>query len=148
MVEGIAQLTKKLTKDVPARVHAAARAAMEQGADETVAMMKRLVPVKEGDLRDSIGWTWGEAPAGAMILGTVQGRGYKTMRITIYAGNEKTIVTNERGVQFQNARLQEFGTQAMEANPFFFTTWRTMKKRVRSRISRNVRKAIKAEGGQ
>ena len=147
MVEGVAALQARLTKQVPEVVQQAMRVSMEQGAEETVQMMRRLVPVKEGDLRDSIGWTWGDAPAGSMILGTVQGRTYKTMRILIYAGNEKTIVTNERGVQFQNARLQEFGTQAMEANPFFFTSWRTMKKRVKSRISRNVRKAIKSVGG-
>lgn len=148
MVEGVAQLTRNMTKVIPARVRQAARSAMEQGAEEIVAMMRRLVPVDQGDLRDSIGWTWGEAPAGAMIIGTVGSRDYKTMRITIFAGNKKTIVTNERGIEFQNARLQEFGTQAMEANPFFFVAWRTMKKRVRSRISRNVRAAIKAEGGQ
>lgn len=143
MVKGVAQLTKKLTVDIPARVKQAARDAMEQGAEETVQMMKRLVPVDGGKLRDSIGWTWGSAPAGSMTLGTVQGRNYKTMRITIYAGDESTIVTNKRGVRFQNARLQEFGTQAMAASPYFFTSWRAMKKRVKSRMTRNVRKAMK-----
>ena len=148
MVQGVAQFTKRLTKDIPARVQAAARDAMERGAEEIVAMMRRLVPVDQGDLRDSIGWTWGEAPAGSMIIGTVGNRSYKTMRITIFAGNEKTIVTNARGIEFQNARLQEFGTKEMTANPFFFVAWRTLKKRVRNRISRNLRAAIKAEGGQ
>lgn len=148
MVEGVAQLTRNLTNVIPARVQQAARTAMEQGAEEIVAMMKRLVPVDQGDLRDSIGWTWGNAPAGSMIIGTMGNRDYKTMRITIFAGNEKTIVTNERGIEFQNARLQEFGTQRMSANPFFFVSWRTMKKRVRSRIARNVRTAIRAEGGE
>ena len=68
MVEGVAQLTRKLTKVIPARVKQAARAAMEKGAEETVAMMKRLVPVKSGTLRDSIGWTWGKAPAGSISV--------------------------------------------------------------------------------
>lgn len=148
MVEGVAQLTRKLTKQVPARVQAAARVAMEQGAEEVVAMMRRLVPVDQGELRDSIGWTWGSAPAGAMILGKVGARDYKTMRITIYAGNDRTIVTNERGAEFQNARLQEFGTQAMPAHPYFFVAWRTLKKRVRSRVFGNIRAAIKAESSQ
>lgn len=146
MVEGVAQLTRKLTRQVPAAVQNAARLAMEQGAEETVAMMRRLCPVDEGELRDSIGWTWGEAPAGSMILGKVGARDYSTMRITIYAGNDNTIVTNKRAVEFQNARLQEFGTQAMQANPFFFVSWRTMKKRVKSRMMRNIRKAIRAGG--
>src|SRR5687768_2179889 len=99
MVEGIAQLTKKLTRDVPARVQAAARTAMEQGAEETVAMMRRLVPKKTGALRDSIGWTWGDAPAGSFVIGTVQGRDYKTMRITIYAGGEATKVVLAEAAQ-------------------------------------------------
>jgi HK97 gp10 family phage protein len=153
MVDGVAQLTRKLTKDVPARVQAAARAAMEQGADETVAMMKRLAPVlkrpddrrRAGALRDSIGWTWGEAPAGSFIIGTVQGRDYKTMRITIYAGTRDKKLGADDAFY---ARWVEFGTVKMTAQPFFFVSWRSMKKRVRSRIARNVRKAIKAEGGQ
>lgn len=141
MVEGVAQLTRNLTKVIPARVQQAARAAMEQGAEETVAMMKRLVPVKSGTLRDSIGWTWGKAPAGSMILGTVGSHDYKTMRITIYAGGD-----NDDFAFY--GRFVEFGTQNAPAHPFFFVSWRVMKKRVRSRISRNIRAAIKAEGGE
>ncbi len=153
MVDGVADLTKRLTKVIPERVQAAAREAMEQGAEETVAMMKRLVPVlkepdarrRAGALRDSIGWTWGEAPAGSFVIGTVQGREYKTMRITIYAG------TRDKKLGVDDAfyvRWVEFGTQKMQASPFFFTSWRAMKKRVHSRISRNIRKAISAEGAE
>jgi HK97 gp10 family phage protein len=167
MVEGVAQLTRNLTKVIPARVQQAARVAMEQGAEETVAMMKRLVPKKTGALRDSIGWTWGKAPDGSFVIGTVQGRDYKTMRITIYAGGEVTKVVlaaaakklrplkgggyheyTRDAIEGDYARYIEFGTQKMAAKPFFFVSWRSMKKRVRSRITSNVRKAIKAEGGQ
>ena len=142
MVEGVKELTDNLTKRIPKHVREAMRGAMEQGAAETVAMMKRLVPVQTGTLRDSIGWTWGDAPAGSITIGTVGGgRKYATMRIVIYAGNEQTMVGNRK--QFQLARIQEFGTQAMSANPYFFPSWRTMKRRVRSRITRVTRQAIK-----
>ena len=80
-----------------------------------------------------------------MVVGEVGGRSYNTLRIVIYAGNEKTRV-GERD-QFQLARLQEFGTQEMPANPFFFVTWRTKRQRVRSRITRSIRAAIKREAG-
>lgn len=145
MVQGLDKLTRKLTVQIPQRVQDATRRAMEKGAEETVQMMKRLVPVESGALRDSIGWTWGEAPSGSFTIGTVGGREYGTMRITIYAGNEQTKV-GSRG-QFQLARLQEFGTQAMAANPFFYPSWRAMRKRIKSRITREMRKAIKTGGG-
>jgi HK97 gp10 family phage protein len=162
MVDGVAQLTRNLTKVIPARVKQAARTAMEQGAEETVAMMKRLVPVDTGALRDSIGWTWGNAPAGSMVIGTIQSRQYNTMRIVIYAAGTPDTHRRQsrssgprsrdrsRSGYFDTdlARLQEFGTHDMPAQPFFFVSWRVMKKRVRSRITRNIRAAIKAEGGQ
>ncbi len=141
MVQGAAQLTKRLTKDIPARVQAATRDAMEKGAEEVVAMMKRLAPVESGALRDSISWTWGEAPAGSMIIGTVGGREYKTMRITIYAGG-----LADEDVFY--ARFLEFGTEKMRAHPFFFPAWRAKRKRVRSRITRSIRNALKSEGNQ
>lgn len=146
MVEGIADLNRRLKVHLPKRIRDAAARAMEQGAEELVAMMKRQVPVDRGTLRDSIGWTWGNAPAGSITIGKVGGREYSTMRITIYAGNEQTMVGARK--QFQLARLQEFGTQAMQANPFFFASYRVMKKRIRSRVTREISKAIKSEAGQ
>ena len=122
MVEGLDKLKRKMTVTIPKKVQEATRQAMEKGAEETVQMMKRLVPVETGMLRDSIGWTWGDAPAGSFTIGTVGGREYGTLRITIYAGNERTKVGARN--QFQLARLQEFGTQAMAANPFFYPSWR------------------------
>lgn len=147
MVQGLAQLKRKLTATIPAKVETATRKAMEKGADELVGMMKRLVPVEDGDLRDSIGWTWGNAPKGSVVMAesAADSRGLK---ITVYAGNERTMVENSRGVRFQIARLQEHGTQAMEANPFFFPSWRALRKRIQSRIKREMKKAIKSESAQ
>lgn len=141
MVEGVKELTANLTVNIPKHVRDANRDAMEKGATETVAMMKRLVPVETGELRDSIGWTWGDAPAGSLVVGTVGGSKYSTMRIVIYAGNEKTRVGSRN--QFQLARIMEFGTQFMPAQPYFFPSWRTMKKRTRDRIKRATKQAIR-----
>jgi head-tail adaptor len=84
--------------------------------------------------------TWGDAPSGSMTIGTVGSTKYATMRIVIYAGNEKTMVGNRS--QFQLARIIEFGTQAMAQQPYFFPAWRTMKKRTRDRIKRSTKQAI------
>ncbi|BCH32636.1 hypothetical protein MesoLjLc_45660 [Mesorhizobium sp. L-8-10] len=134
MVKGLAQLQRKLTVTIPAKVEAATRAAMEKGADELVAMMKRLVPVDQGDLRDSIAWTWGEAPKGAVVLAESKAES-RGLKITVYATDFK-------------ARWIEFGTVKMAAQPFFFPSYRAMRKRIKSRITRTMKKAIRSESAE
>lgn len=134
MVIGLPALKRKLTKTIPNRVELAAREALEQNATELVAEMKRLSPKLTGDLKDSINWTWGDAPAGAMVIGKVFGNEYKTMRITVYAGG---------GGEFY-ARFQEFGTVNMPPTPFFFPSYRKLKRRMKGRVTRKINKAIRA----
>jgi HK97 gp10 family phage protein len=115
-------------------VREAVAKALEQGATEIVNFAKALVPVRDGDLKDSIGWTWGDAPKGSITLGKVmRKRSDGDMVITIFAGNERAFY----------ARWQEFGTQNMTANPFFYPAYRAVRKRVKGRVTRNMRKAIK-----
>lgn len=132
-VTGIKEMNAKLAK-MPAAIATRAKEAMEKGADEIVAMIKRLVPVDDGVLRDSIGWTWGEAPAGSMVLlkGS-RGQTYMGARLVIYAGNDKAFY----------ARMQEFGTQKMPANPYFFVSYRSLKDRTKRRVSLASRRALK-----
>lgn len=122
----------KAVAALPKRVENASKKAMAKGADELVAMMQRLVPVDQGDLRASIGWTWGEAPKGSTVLAesTPTERGLK---ITVYATDYK-------------ARWLEFGTVKMRAQPYFFPSWRTLRKRIKARILREQKKAIKFVG--
>lgn len=104
---------------------------MEKSADEIVDMMKRLVPVDKGDLRDSIGWTWGDPPDGATVVASaVSSDG---IAITIFAG----------GGDAFHARFVEFGTRNMPAQPFFYVSWRANRKRVLARTKRALRKAVK-----
>lgn len=132
MVQGLDRLKARFDA-IPVKVREAAKRALEQSAQEIVDTMRRFVPVESGDLRDSINWTWGDAPAGTMTVGTVRGNNYGSMRITIYAGGEKALY----------GRYQEFGTKNMAANPFFYPAWRARKKKVRSRLSRAISKAIR-----
>jgi HK97 gp10 family phage protein len=148
---GMTKLQRKL-KRLPLVVKEQIRKAMEQGAEEIVALAKSLVPVDSGALKNSIGWTWGRAPRGAMTLGTVQSVG-GDLTITIYAGNEEAFW----------ARWVEFGTKAhtaggmfegatipaVPASPFFYVSYRALRRRVRSRITRGINKAAKqvAAGG-
>lgn len=137
MVKGVREL-RKAAAFMPKRVENATRKAMEKGAQELVDMMKRLVPIDQGDLRDSIGWTWGDAPAGTAVI--LQGRGgseYAAMQITVYAGSDKVFY----------AGFVEFGTKSGKpAHPFFFPSYRALRKRIQSRIKRDMKKAIRFVG--
>lgn len=133
MVVGLQSLKRKMTVSIPAKVRDATRMAMAKGAGEIVALMKNRVPVDRGDLSDSIGWTWGDAPAGAIVLGQ-SARTATGERITIYAGNKAAYY----------ARWVEFGTQKMTPRPYFFSSYRQLKRRTKSRITREMKKAIKA----
>ncbi|WP_234843945.1 HK97-gp10 family putative phage morphogenesis protein [Sinorhizobium meliloti] len=142
---------------MPKRVENAARKAMEKGADELVAMMKRLVPVDDGDLRDSIGWTWGPPPKGSMALSRDRGPG--DLVLTVYAGSDKAYYAAfvEFGVAEQafgdritsksgRTRVSQRTTKGGGAQPFFFPSYRALEKRIRSRIKREMKKAIRFNG--
>ncbi|MBB4272787.1 HK97-gp10 family putative phage morphogenesis protein [Rhizobium mongolense] len=155
MVQGIGALNKAVAA-IPKRVELAARAAMEKSADELVAMMKRLVPVEDGDLRASIGWTWGNAPAGAKVL-TQTDPDERGLKITVYAGSQKAyysafvefgtaphnVATGGGNKNFSGTANAHPGSRAQ---PFFFPSYRSLKKRIQSRIRREMKKAIKFVG--
>jgi HK97 gp10 family phage protein len=156
MVEGADKMRQRLVKSVPEAVRAAVKDAMGKSADEIVAMARSLVPVASGKLRESIGWTFGDAPKGSLTIGEVRPVREGDVRITIYAGNNEAFY----------ARWVEFGTQAhglmsganksrgkrqggrqhsgTNAQPFFFVSYRTNKKKAQGRITRAVNKALKA----
>ncbi len=134
-IKGLDRLKRKL-KRLPERAEAEIRKAIAASAQEIVEMAKRLVPVDQGDLRDSIGWTWGLAPEGSKILGSAKGGAALTA--TIFAGNDEAFY----------ARWVEFGTTKMTAQPFFFPSYRANRKRAVSRIKRAVSKAAKAEAAR
>lgn len=144
---GLAKLDRKL-KRLPAEARKTIRAAMATGADQVVAMMKNLAPILKkpdprrtpGALRDSIGWTWGQAPKGSMVIASLKGAGFGgDLTITIYAG----------GKSAWYARWVEFGTSNMSAQPYFYVSWRANRRNVRRRISTAINRSAKkvAAGG-
>lgn len=113
--------------------------ALEKGAQEIVDLAIHLVPVDTGALRNSIDWTWGQAPKGA-ISGArgLRAGGLSDLKsdllITVYAGNELAYY----------ARWVEFGTSAgQRAQPFFFPAYRALRKSVKNRIARAAVTAIR-----
>jgi HK97 gp10 family phage protein len=136
-MEGKEALRAKL-RALPDAIKAQIAAALEAGAQEIVRLAQSLVPIDQGDLRKSIGYTFGAAPKGSVVLAQSSGE-QSDLRITIYAGDSDAFY----------ARWIDFGTQKMRARPFFFPAYRANKRRVRSRITRAVNKAARtvAKGG-
>lgn len=127
------------------------RKALRVSAEETTDLMRRFVPDDEStgapDLKSSIGFTFGgsgraesEASSAANARLAKLDRG---LAVTMYAGNNATLVDGANGEKFQNARLQEFGRGGMPANPFFFPAYRLARKRVKSRLARAIRQGAK-----
>ena len=132
MVQGLDKL-KARWGAIPQKVKDAVATEMEQIAQDLVDDMYTMAPHLTGDLAGSIGWTWGEAPKGTMVIGKVAKNEYGTLQITIYAGG---------GDAFY-ARFQEFGTRKMAANPFFFPVYRARRNSMKTRIGRAMNKAIR-----
>ena len=133
MVQGLDKL-KARWGAIPQKVKDAVATEMEQIAQDLVDDMYTMAPHLTGDLAGSIGWTWGEAPKGTMVIGKVAKNEYGTLQITIYAGG---------GDAFY-ARFQEFGTRKMAANPFFFPVYRARRNSMKTRIGRAMNKAIRS----
>lgn len=156
MVEGADRLRRRLTQVMPEKVRLAVRAALEQGAEEIVQTMRNFVHVDSGALRASIGWTWGQPPVGSFEVDSLKSA-FQGERIRIYAGSKDAFY----------ARWEEFGTSpgfsgdkavnskgrvrrvgrshpGTRAHPFFYPAYRLHKKRVKSRVARALRKAVKA----
>ena len=131
---GLSRVQQRLTA-ISIAIKEAVRGALAKSADEIVAAAKALVPVDQGALRDSIGWTWGDPPEGSFVIGSVGGG--NELRITIYAGSEEAYY----------ARWVEHGTLEHAAQPFFFPAYRLLKKRAANRVKRAVRKAIRENWG-
>jgi HK97 gp10 family phage protein len=129
---------------LPDAMRAEITKALETSAEETTDLMKRFAPVKTGNLRASIGFSFGEAPKGAITSKEKTPRGQNLanaraakreadLSVTMYAGG---------GDAFY-ARFQEFGTTEMSANPYFYPGYRFGKKRAKSRLSRAIRNGAK-----
>lgn len=151
-VKGLQRLERRL-RQIPADVRAAIRESMAKTADEIVARMKRKVAEDTGTLESTIGWTWGNAPKGSIPL--IQARADNLRAddtITIFAGGPSTtkrVRESEKGnaPEYDYALAVEFGTKQMPAQPFFFVTWKQMRRAGRNRQRKAIREAIAASAG-
>jgi len=79
-----------------------------------------------------------------MTTGSVNGRPYETLRVTVFAGNtEATRRSNPTGPAFDVALIKEFGTTKAPASPFFYTSYRGLRKKIKANNTRAITKAIR-----
>jgi len=142
-LKGLPELKAKLVR-LKEGTAAPVREAMARAAQMIVDMMKRHVAVDEGDLRDSIGWTFGDKPKYAQAVTTAR---FGDTRVTIYAGSSKV----------RYAHLVEFGTRGhpqggmfegtshpgTRPQPFFFTSYRALRSEARKLIRAAIRDAVR-----
>lgn len=114
---------------IPAQVKEAARERLEEQGGFLVDQIKAVVPVDEGDLRDSVEWHRNDRPDKIAIVVT-EGRGQEDDPLN------------------RKARAHEFGRPDMDAQPHFFPTYRAWKKKMASRVNSAARRAIKAFWGK
>lgn len=132
MVQGLRSFNKKMA-DLPRIMRDAANTQLEKEAEKLVQLMKRRAPVRTGDLRDSIGWTWGDPPKGATVFARTAPNA-EDRRITVFAGGQGP---GGRDVYWQ--WWVEFGAQSVPPQPYFFPSYRQR----RRSITRNTTRAMK-----
>lgn len=142
-IEGRASLLRKF-RGMPGAVRSEVSKAVPASANDLVGMMKRLAPSRTGALV-------------ASIHRESAGEGYRELIVAGGTAATRREVREGSGVFTDEAVLVEFGTKehkaggmfqgatipAIPARPFFFTSWRAMKKSIKGKLSRAMTKGIK-----
>ncbi len=136
----IDRMRRAWTHNLPRRVKDQLQAAVDKGAGELASAVRRAVPIDQGDLYQSILVVhpydqWMPANPNVRGIGAVT-HDPKAISADVVAGDEKAFY----------AAFVEHGTKDQPAQPYFWPTWRSMRKRIKSRIARAFRVALNGTG--
>lgn len=124
-VQGVDSLIRRLNA-LPKKIRDEAKKATKKNADELANRIRASVPVDSGDLRASV-----------RVEETEMGH-------AVLAGGALTTKAARQGHGSYDYSIgTEFGTVDTPAQPFFWTSYRKLKKRMRGRVRRAAAKAIK-----
>lgn len=143
-IKGLRSLNRKL-KRIPQAAKTAAQESVVLGANEVANLQQNLAPHDDGELIESIVVT----PPGGMTPPYSQPGGRRRAK-----ENQAIITAGSTKVRY--AHLVEYGTAphinggifagtqhpGTSPQPFFWPAWRAMRRRVKSRVTRNIGKAI------
>ena len=132
MVTGVEDVKADLIRRLY-NVRLAAKLEARKQGEGVAGAMRYFAPTKTGALRRSI------RVEDADVITTRSGE-YDFIGVKVKAGDSSTVVTNSRGRRFQNALLQEYGTKKRPASPYFYSTWRANRSRVKGAITRAIRR--------
>lgn len=124
---------RALTQQLKDEVHAGAVAELNAQADNMMRVMISAAPHDTGNLEHSVR--------------KVQDR-RKDTTVRIVAGGRLTIRKSISAKPYDYARGDEFGTTKMAARPFFFPSYRLMKKKMISTMKRRITASIKKRSAQ
>jgi HK97 gp10 family phage protein len=105
---------------------------LQKSGAELVDHMKQLARVETGALRDSIVMT----PAGQSTPPYSQPGGAQ-----VVPDNAVMVTAGNSAVRY--AHLEEYGTSHAKAHPFFWVSYRLLRKRMASRVKRAIGKAVR-----
>ncbi len=165
---------RKLTEELQRECLAAAKDELGTQAEKLTQTIKGVCPVNAdpkptpGLLRDSIGWTFGDPPKtrASGAFRPKAGGSKSDLVASVYAGNDEAFYA--RWVEFgtephslakgadlssgaKSRRIpQSSGAQhpGAAAHPFFYPTYRLMKKRIRSAVKRKLNASIKKRSAE
>lgn len=123
---------KKLSKELQQEVRDEAVKELNAQGDMLVRQMISAAPEDEGNLAHSVR----KVP------------GKKDTVIRIVAGGRLTIRPSVSSKPFDYARADEFGTTNMAPQPFFFPTYRLVKKKMISTMKRRITANIKKRSAE
>ena len=138
---GIDRLSKRLTA-IPKAVRQAVQPNLEKSGTELVAEMQHLAPVSHdgshgnppGTLRDSIVMT----KPGEHTPAYSEPGGQRLCP-------ENAVIVSAGNTNCRYAHFPEYGTRKMAAEPFFWPSYRLLKKRLANRTKRAISKAVREE---
>lgn len=128
MVNKSVEAFRRLTVEMQRAIFDDAVGELNDQADTLVKMMQAVV--KHG-------------PTGNLAQSIRKEPGKKETVVVVRAGGASTTTEVSGGKPYDYARAVEFGTQHMTAEPFFFPTFRLMRKKLRSSMRRKITKRIK-----
>lgn len=120
---------KRRLERIPASVRSEAFGVLVSKVQQLANAIKQTAPEEDGALKASVRQTIDPS----------------RLMVTVRAGGPSTTrpVRNGATVLYDYALGQEFGTEKMPANPFFWPTYRTFRKPIRAATKRAITKAIK-----
>jgi len=123
---------KRLSKNLQKEVHDEAVKELNAQGDMLVRQMISAAPEDKGNLQHSVR----KIP------------GKRDTQIRVMAGGVLTTRPSVSSKPYDYARADEFGTKNMPAKPFFFPTYRLLKKKMISTMKRRITASIKKRSAE